>query len=226
MTPTHGYSGTSQPLAADGSFEEYTRAAKRRRLGEGTATWNEPPQRRPEEPEPQFSAAGAPYGGAIVSAVHGESSDVPPQQWSSDAYPEVASYSQPYFYQAAVPSTYTSSWAAAGASASGGTYPSTATYNAGGEMPFFPTSTSELEGFSTAATYQNVPQANTEQQYASYTEQQPTAPSGSTLYLEDASMHLKLQSLPILDKLVSCRCRFDEAAAYAHRQRQSIMSGR
>ncbi len=145
-----------------------------------------------------------PYTGTTASAIYRESSNAPPL-WSSGSYPEVASYSEPYFYQATAPSTCTPVWPPTDGGATGGTYNSTSTYNPGGDMRFFPPSTREHpDTFDVPTTYQSLPQPEPTQ-YA-YTEQHPrndVAQFGSTFYLDDASMHLKLQSLTILDNLVS-----------------------
>ena len=75
-------------------------------------------------------------------------------------------------------------------------------------MPFFPTSTAgeQNEGFDLGgASYQTYQQSNEPNPQYAYADTQPRtdAPQpGSAYYLEDASMHLKLQSLSILDNLV------------------------
>ncbi|TKA72697.1 hypothetical protein B0A55_06488 [Friedmanniomyces simplex] len=204
---------------------------KRRRIDDGKPTWEQGPPsllQQHQERDQHFPETGVPYNGTAASAGHGESSHAPPQHrpWSSSAYPEVASYSQPYFYQATEPSTYTSPWPPPdGGATVGAAYNSTSTYHTGGDMPFFPPSTSEQpETFEAAATYQSVPQ-NDSTQYT-YTEQQPrndVPQSGSTFYLEDASMHLKLQSLPILDNLATQLIHTIAKASYP--QIQDLMRG-
>jgi protein TBF1 len=177
-------------------------------------------------PEGQISAShngtgNVGYTGAPQDTVGpslGDSSDSAAQtshqqQWSStlgNAYPDVASYSQPYFHQQTDPSTYLSSWPPA--DASNAVYNDTASFNAGTttaqSMPYFPTSSAadqaNVYDAAGSSSFSALPPTDPAAQ-VSYGDAQPQvdAPaSGSALYLEDASMHLKLQSLSILDNLV------------------------
>ncbi|KAK3112782.1 TTAGGG repeat binding factor [Teratosphaeriaceae sp. CCFEE 6253] len=188
--------------------------AKRRRLEEADPSW-EGAQQQPHEPYVHPVQHGAFYGGAVGAA--DSSSELPPapsssQVWSSGAstYPDVASYSQPYFYQATDPLTYTSPWPPV----HGTTFNNTAGYNtdigASADMPFFPTNpTNEQPGVydaSAIGSYPNYSQSDVNTQYAYADQVRPDAiasTAGSAFYLDDASMHLKLQSLPILDNLAT-----------------------
>ena len=146
----------------------------------------------------------------------------PSTQWNGSAastYPDVASYSQqPYFFPQTDPSTYNSRWPPA-ESASFGTqtnnYSATAQSNA---MPYFPPTQSAPEvslntfDTSTQQSFQNYQQDSEPlpaQQHYSYGQSNNNQSRGEVqasqgaLYFEDASMHLKIQSLPILDNLVS-----------------------
>ncbi|KAK3070969.1 TTAGGG repeat binding factor [Teratosphaeriaceae sp. CCFEE 6253] len=188
--------------------------AKRRRLEEADPSW-EGAQQQPHEPYVHPVQHGAFHGGAVGAA--DSSSELPPapsssQVWSSGAstYPDVASYSQPYFYQATDPLTYTSPWPPV----HGTTFNNTAGYNtdigASADMPFFPTNpTNEQSGVydaSAIGSYPNYSQSDVNTQYAYADQVRPDAiasTAGSAFYLDDASMHLKLQSLPILDNLAT-----------------------
>jgi protein TBF1 len=144
----------------------------------------------------------------------------PNQAWhaSSSRYPDVSTYSQqPYFYQQTHPSTYNSPWPPAESSA----YPSQpSSYSLSAPnttMPYFPTHTTTTDQSETT-TDALVPQPSFHN-YASEIDasaqyayvQNPGASSQSrgdastktpTFLYEDASMHLKIQSLPILENLV------------------------
>ncbi|KAK1808191.1 TTAGGG repeat binding factor [Friedmanniomyces endolithicus] len=210
----------------DGPFADFTRMTKRRRIDDRQPVWEQgsPSLQQLHERNQHLSETGMPYSGTTASAIYRESSNAPPP-WSSGSYPEVASYSEPYFYQATAPSTCTPVWPPTDGGATGGTYNTTSTYNPGGDMRFFPPSTSEQpETFEVPATYPSVPQPKPTQ-YA-YTEQHPrndVAQSGSTFYLDDASMHLKLQSLSILDNLATQLIHTIAKASY--HQIQDLMRG-
>ena len=142
-------------------------------------------------------------------------------QWNgpgASSYPDVSSYSQqPYFFQQSDPSTYNSRWpppetASLGSQANSYSVPPQAA-----AMPFFPPQTpvepSEAPFEATNVSqpsFQNYRQEiEAPSQYA-YVQQsngngQPGSemPSQTSAFLyEDASMHLKIQSLPILENLV------------------------
>lgn len=141
-------------------------------------------------------------------------------QWSnssSSRYPDVPTYNQqPYYFQQTDPSTYNSPWPPADAATFGS---QTASYSVSAPaptMPYFPphSVTESSENALDAAvvpqpSYQNYPaEIAASSQYAYV--QQPGAGQGrgdassqtpAFLY-EDASMHLKIQSLPILENLV------------------------
>ncbi|KAK0942312.1 TTAGGG repeat binding factor [Friedmanniomyces endolithicus] len=199
---------------------------KRRRIDGRQPVWEQgsPSLQQPHERSQHLSETGMPYTETTASAVYRESSNAPPL-WSSGSYPEVAPYSEPYFYQATALSTCTPVWPPSDGGATGGSYNSTSTYNPGGDMRFFPLSTSELpETFDAPATYQSV--AQPEPTRYAYTEQHPRtdiAQSGSNFYLDDASMHLKLQSLTILDNLATQLIHTIAKASY--HQIQDLMRG-
>ncbi|KAK0888525.1 TTAGGG repeat binding factor [Friedmanniomyces endolithicus] len=210
----------------DGPFADFTRMTIRRRIDDRQPVWEQggPSLQQPHERSQHLSETGMPYTGTTASAIYRESSNAPPL-WSSGFYPEVASYSEPYFYQATAPSTCTPVWPPTDGGATGGTYNSTSTYNPGGDMRFFPPSTREHpDTFDVPTTYQSLPQPEPTQ-YA-YTEQHPrndVAQFGSTFYLDDASMHLKLQSLTILDNLATQLIHTIAKASY--HQIQDLMRG-
>ena len=171
-------------------------------------------------------AAGGAAQGTTGAAALNESSE----QWPSlgaSPYPDVASYSQqPYFFQQTDPSTYNSPWPPAAdttASFAGNNYSVPAPSAAQGTMPFFPSAQTQTESMEAAegasafdaansslSAVQGYEQAmETSPQYAyvqSGANGQPRGdvPAGqpSAFYFEDANMHMKIQSLPILDNLV------------------------
>ena len=166
------------------------------------------------------TASGASHDTAVASSALNENPD-PSGQWNASgasSYPDVSSYAQqPYFYQQSNPSSYNSSWppaetAPVGAQTNSYSLPASTT-----TMPFFPSQTpaEPSEGTFDAAdvpqsSFQNYQQeVDVPQQYA-YVQQVGTdwqarsdLPPGASAFLyEDASMHLKIQSLPILENLV------------------------
>lgn len=149
-------------------------------------------------------------------------------QWgfnqSAPAYPDVTSYQQPYFYQQTDPSIYNSPWPPTGQETSTSSLATTsANYSSGNvfapqlqqqsTMPFFPTSQATVEQPQTEnyestgdGTYQSYPELDTPPQqhnYAAPQLQSRARRAMTNFYFEDASMHLKLQSLPILDSLAT-----------------------
>lgn len=168
--------------------------------------------------QPSFSSRPEYSNPAVASA---DSSGKGDSQWTPNesAYPELAGYQQqPYFYQPATnAATYTSSWPPNETQPyePTGTSPS---YSVGEQtsattMPYFPPQTStqpaapiEAVDESAALRYSDLEHAT---QYA-YSKpsalvtaaQREAAKQTSAFYFDDASMHLKIQSLPILDNLV------------------------
>jgi hypothetical protein len=149
----------------------------------------------------------------------------PTQRWSNNPlgsrYPDVTSYSQqPYFFQQTDPSTYNSPWPPAETNAFGS---QTSNYSVSAPtttMPYFPTQTVTQQSESALDTavapqpsYQNYSsEIEAPSQYAYV--QQPghssqvrgnVASQTPAFLYEDASMHLKVQSLPILENLVRMR---------------------
>ena len=134
------------------------------------------------------------------------------------AYPDVASYSQqPYFYQQTDPNAYNSPWPPAepGAFASQASSYNVPAPAVGSAMPFFPPSQTAAEtsegGFegvvSTAVgSYPRDVQLPPLRRDLSQDDDGRQAGDGAvqplTTYYDDASMHLKIQSLPILENLV------------------------
>ena len=155
------------------------------------------------------AAAGA------LSATEGSSW----QASDTSAYPDLATYQQqPYFYgqNNSTTANYNTSWTPATTQAYGDT---SVGYSVNGQtattsMPFFPPSTANVidpgDGLDGATAF-NYPDVEHASQYASYTQPSATAAlaqreaaKSSAYYFDDASMHLKIQSLPILDNLVCC----------------------
>lgn len=167
---------------------------------------------------PSFSTAAAAANNAL-GATEGSSW---PTNTSSDAsaYPDLATYQQqPYFYgqSGTGVGTYNSSWSATATQPYGDTSTSVS-YSVGDQastttMPFFPPSNSNNVGDTTETLEGNnsfnYPDVEVANQYANYTAPSATAQlaqreaaKSSAYYFDDASMHLKIQSLPILDNLV------------------------
>lgn len=149
---------------------------------------------------------------------------------TTSPYPDVASYQQPYFFQHTDPSIYTSPWpppplayAVAGPSAAESLIQQQQQQQQ--VMPFFPPSSHQgPEGSSSplpgerfdAAALSNYPDPDVGvagPPYASAAAAQPAMareidgmrpppPPEQAFMLEDASMHLKIQSLSILENLV------------------------
>jgi protein TBF1 len=158
---------------------------------------------------------GADYGSGGPMVV--EPSDSVPQWQSVSPYPDVSSYSQqPYFYQQTHPSAYNSPWPPGGEQQTA-TYSSAAVANVSRElateMPYFQTQNQVDGGFAVDAeqhpmfaTVNGSATAVVPFGYASGNEdgvpRSDVPPESSTFMYEDASMHLKIQSLPILENLV------------------------
>ncbi|KAK4544421.1 hypothetical protein LTR36_004312 [Oleoguttula mirabilis] len=189
----------------------------------GFAEWCEPPSQQHQQHFPSVFHGGA-YGGGphhhdqvVAHGLH-ESSEHPnpgAAHWSSSGaspYPDVSSYQQPYFYQQTDPSIYTSPWppaqdVSAPFSASTGNY--THAIPVPVSMPFFPTTQAQAvqtDAFDVGTEgYQSYQELNPGSQYGyavNQTRVEPPRPA-SAYYYEDASMHLKMQSLSILDDLAT-----------------------
>ncbi|KAK5724824.1 TTAGGG repeat binding factor [Elasticomyces elasticus] len=229
-TPSYGYGGES-------AFGDFSRMNKRRRVDDGGTSWE-----ASQMPEPRYAAVDQ-YNGIVPSGNNGESSHAAPlpqqqqqqpmQPWSSGVnlgaspYGDGASssYAQPYFYQATDPTTYTSTWPATDGGAAVN-YTSTTTYPSGGDMPYFPPSTEQAPAnYDAVTTYQSVPAAQNDQYPYVDQQVQTSAPttSAAAFYQEDASMHLKLQSMPILDNLATQLIHTIAKASYP--QIQDLMRG-
>ena len=146
------------------------------------------------------------------------------------AYPDVASYSQqPYFYQQTDPNAYNSPWPPAepGAFASQASSYNVPATSVAGAMPFFPppqTAAETCEGgfdgvVSTAVeSYPRDVQLPPLRRDLSQDGDGRQAGDGAvqppTTYYDDASMHLKIQSLPILENLVRGYASLVTCAAY------------
>ncbi|KAK4574585.1 TTAGGG repeat binding factor [Recurvomyces mirabilis] len=151
-------------------------------------------------------------------------------QWTSGAssYPDVASYSQPYFYQQTDPSIYTSPWPPVQSNIYSDSNNNALNTDVATNMPLFPTSSGieSMPNDPTTTDMQDVLQNDSLVQY-SYGDAQlgtsETSAANAPFYLEDASMHLKLQSLSILDNLATQLIQTIAQANYAHIQ--DLMTG-
>lgn len=122
----------------------------------------------------------------------------------SSPYPDMASCQQPYFFQQTDPSIYEAPWPPAAAP---GTIfaPSNAAgpLSQSGFMPFFPGSSVTTDRLEGAASFQHGYEEPISVSHESAVLQSTVqSPGASSMYHEDASMHLKIQSLTILDSLV------------------------
>ncbi|CAK4034858.1 Transcription factor TBF1 [Lecanosticta acicola] len=175
---------------------------------------------------------GSAYGSSHVAADYAASQGMGATEGSgwqqnseSSAYPDLAPYQQqPYFYGQANQPGYNSSWApTAPASQPYGHTATSGSYSVGEQagtatMPYFPPQQPNVNGAETTdvpldepnSNYSRLPSLEVSNQYASYTQPSHTAAlaqreaaKSSAYYFDDASMHLKIQSLPILDNLAT-----------------------
>ena len=205
--------------------------AKRKR-GEAGGEYGGTPEEWQQQQGQQYGAGGVEYASSSATTGTGgappenaaasaltESAETG-HQWnnSSSVYPEVPSYAQqPYFFQQTDPSTYNSPWPPPEATAFGSQTSNYSVSAPATTMPYFPTQPAVTEpSDSTMETAVALPQPASYQNYPSEIEapsqyayaQQPGASSqargdqSSAFLYEDASMHLKIQSLPILENLV------------------------
>lgn len=204
--------------------------AKRRRLDSGDydnqASW-EPAQFQSFGPSTEYAnAAGASLHDTPDVSILSENTNQDNTQWpgtGASPYPDVASFAQqPYFFQQTDPSAYNSPWPPADTATFGTQTSSLSASAPSAAMPFFPPQTTR-----TAAASENSFDSNASlplQNYQSRVE--PTVPqlvhaSSShvpqhseghpqqpALFIEDASMQMKVQSLPILDNLVRTNSNF------------------
>lgn len=206
--------------------------SKRRRLDGPETTWPRIVEQPPPAVKDPFAHASLPdtfdsttslayhrvvqqQDAGLIPTALAASGEVPPftsQQWSGmiSPYPDVSSYAQPCFYQQTDPSIYTSPWppvdgAVMGTAAS---YGGAAAPIQTSTMPFSSaggSATEQAEVFNPGATsYQLFQQDDQTPNYAYGGVQPPinVAQARQPLYLEDAAMQIKLQSLSILDSLV------------------------
>lgn len=196
-----------------GTTEEYDHWNRDPQHQQGSKAFTSTTDQPPFSTRPEY---GHPAAASAEASTKGDS------QWASpeSAYPDLTGYQQqPYFYQQSTnPAAYTSPWPqgevqsyeAVGTSSS---Y-STGEQTAATVMPYFPPRTSTQPASATdnaddnpALSYSDLEHAT---QYA-YSKpsalvtaaQREAAKQNSAFYFDDASMHLKIQSLPILDNLVS-----------------------
>ncbi len=154
-------------------------------------------------------------------------------QGSATSYPDVSTYSQqPYYsFQHSDPSTYTLPWPPADAASYGSQASNYSVTAPAGAMPYFPppagqrTSESDFETANALPVpnyHQDVEPSSSQRTYSqSQSVSQPQQPQqrtarsdvrgpSSALYFEDASMHLKIQSLSILENLVCPMLQLDD----------------
>ena len=162
-------------------------------------------------------------GGAIhdtttaASSFHASSDPETGAQWhgtEASRYPDVASYSQqPYFYQHTDPNTYNSPWPPKDIASSGTNAGSYTAPGLCGSMPYFPPqSTLEVAESSIDAAVpsfqsfeqgiESLPQQYAVQQVSHGGSRSDVPVRRSASFFEDASMQMKIQSLPILGNLV------------------------
>ncbi|KAI7497676.1 hypothetical protein KC367_g5696 [Hortaea werneckii] len=192
----------------------------------GLPNWQGLPQGHPAPVQQHFSST---YSAHVPSSIQPQPAYRGQWNSSQSPYPDVSSYQQPYFYQQTDPSTYNSPWPPASHNVGAASYmPPTSSIGYHGSnslipqqtpsLPFFtqPQSSVEQQPQQTLTeTYQptadtafpnypdlDPPQVST-MNYAMPQMQRQAQRSMSNFNFEDASMHLKLQSLPILDNLAT-----------------------
>ncbi|KAK5132299.1 hypothetical protein LTR08_009207 [Meristemomyces frigidus] len=156
--------------------------------------------------------------------------------WAASLYPDVSSYQQPYFYQQTDPAIYTSPWpptqdiALLGVSlgVSSSTYAEVMPVS-GSILPFFPTQTQREQDHGFDARHAACPEFQGLESMVPYEEygvtqaQSESSRTASKYYFDDASLHLKLQSLPILDNLATQIIQTIARASFS--QVQDLMRG-
>ncbi|KAI7193626.1 hypothetical protein KC363_g2620 [Hortaea werneckii] len=192
----------------------------------GLPNWQGLPQGHPTPVQQHFSST---YSAHVPSSIQPQPAYRGQWNLSQSPYPDVSSYQQPYFYQQTDPSTYNSPWPPASHNVGAASYmPATSSIGYHGSnslipqqtpsLPFFtqPQSSVEQQPQQTLTeTYQptadtafpnypdlDPPQVST-MKYVIPQMQRQAQRSMSDFNFEDASMHLKLQSLPILDNLAT-----------------------
>jgi len=121
-------------------------------------------------------------------------------------YPDVSSYQQPYFYEHTDPSVYTSPWPP---QESDTAYPATANDHSflaqPDSIPYFPPQHDQADGFDVGLPHCSTFQEHdlgSQDPYINHSQAHDASSRLPAFHLDDASMHLKIQSLPILDNLV------------------------
>ncbi|KAF2772704.1 hypothetical protein EJ03DRAFT_324252 [Teratosphaeria nubilosa] len=232
----YGYNDPQQAFVGGGCPDDpyYSHMSKRRRIdGEPEGLWPPEAQLSQQYSITTYDSSGyaaAGHDNGTGDGALNEGSAPVPQRWTSQSgspYPDVSSYQQPYFYQQTDPSTYTSPWPPA--ESSSGIRPVVQQF--GSNMPLFQIPQAHVEQRRDALSH-NFPQypeleGNDAQQFT-YTavhaqNSNDSSKHDSAFVLEDASMHLKLQSLPILENLATQLLHTIAKASYG--QIQDMMRG-
>ncbi|KAI7520949.1 hypothetical protein KC316_g19690, partial [Hortaea werneckii] len=192
----------------------------------GFSNWQGLPQGRPTPVQHHFSPAYNPH---VTSSIQPQPAYRGQWNPSQSPYPDVSSYQQPYFYQQTDPSTYNSPWPPTSHNISATSYmPTTSSIGYHGSSSLVPQQTPSLPFFTQPqssveqqpqqpltesyeptgdAAFPSYPDPNPSQvstyNYAIPQMQRQAQRSMSDFNFEDASMHLKMQSLPILDNLAT-----------------------
>ncbi|RMX77188.1 hypothetical protein D0869_10065 [Hortaea werneckii] len=192
----------------------------------GFSNWQGLPQGRPTPVQHHFSPAYNPH---VTSSVQPQPAYRGQWNPSQSPYPDVSSYQQPYFYQQTDPSTYNSPWPPTSHNISAASYmPTTSSIGYHGSSSLVPQQTASLPFFTQPqSSVEQQPQQPLTESYEptgdaafpSYPDPDPSQVSTynyaipqiqrqaqrsmSDFNFEDASMHLKMQSLPILDNLAT-----------------------
>ncbi|KAI7353444.1 hypothetical protein KC320_g3982 [Hortaea werneckii] len=192
----------------------------------GLCSWQGLPQGHSTPVQHHFSSA---YNAHVPSSIQPQPAYRGQWNLSQSPYPDVSSYQQPYFYQQTDPSTYNSPWPPTSHNIGVAAYmPTTSSIGYHGSSSLIPQQTPSLSFFTQPqssveqqpqqtltetyqptgdATFPNYPDLDPPHvstiNYAIPQAQRQAQRSMSDFNFEDASMHLKLQSLPILDNLAT-----------------------
>ncbi|KXT17117.1 hypothetical protein AC579_2003 [Pseudocercospora musae] len=225
VAPSYAYGGNAAGIMTEGapSVASGSRMSKRRRVEESKtdelAAHGPSDTYRGSQDAASYAATTTELHNAAARPSINVNESSAWHQSDASAYPDLAAaFQQPYYYQQSGQTTYNTAWTATDSQAFASATATTSSYTTGepsgtATMPYFPPTTpgtaqlveaiDALDG-ATAFNYPDVEHA-TQYAYtvANMTASRDVAKPGSAYYFDDASMHLKIQSLPILDNLAT-----------------------